>query len=177
MAPPLNARNGSRRAARRAIRTRATRSTARSEATDGPRRRSGYRARVTSARPISRRALLRAMAASSIVAALAACGVNVTPPPTPSSGAPSFGATGRSPVPTAQVPTLQPSTSPAPSPAAASDPAALRRNIARLLMAGFRGLESGPDDAVTKALATGLGGVTLCDREQSAGGQRNSAPP
>jgi beta-N-acetylhexosaminidase len=44
-------------------------------------------------------------------------------------------------------------------------------------MVGFRGLEIGPDDHITKALAAGLGGVILFDRDQITGGQRNIASP
>jgi beta-N-acetylhexosaminidase len=44
-------------------------------------------------------------------------------------------------------------------------------------MVGFRGLEIGPDDPITKALAAGLGGVILFDRDQTTGGQRNIASP
>ena len=70
-----------------------------------------------------------------------------------------------------------PSPSTETSPAPSTDPAALRAKIARLLMVGFRGLEIGPDDDITKALAAGLGGVILFDRDQITGGQRNIASP
>ena len=70
-----------------------------------------------------------------------------------------------------------PSPSTATSAAPSTDPAALRAKIARLLMVGFRGLEIGPDDRITKALAAGLGGVILFDRDQITGGQRNIASP
>ena len=46
-----------------------------------------------------------------------------------------------------------------------------------MLLVGFRGLEIGPDDAIAKALADGLGGVILFDRDQSSGGSRNIASP
>jgi beta-N-acetylhexosaminidase len=44
-------------------------------------------------------------------------------------------------------------------------------------MVGFRGLDIGPADPITKALAAGLGGVILFDRDQLTGGQRNIASP
>ncbi len=44
-------------------------------------------------------------------------------------------------------------------------------------MVGFRGLAIGPDDPITAALADGLGGVILFDRDQKTGGNRNIASP
>jgi beta-N-acetylhexosaminidase len=116
------------------------------------------------------------MAAGSIAAGLAACGVQLTPTPSPSSGAPSSSPSSSAetvgPSPTA---TATPAATASPSPS--TDPAALRAKIARLLMVGFRGLDIGPADPITKALAAGLGGVILFDRDQLTGGQRNIASP
>ena len=44
-------------------------------------------------------------------------------------------------------------------------------------MVGFRGLEIGPSDPISKALALGIGGVILFDRDQTTGGSRNVASP
>jgi beta-N-acetylhexosaminidase len=120
--------------------------------------------------------MLRAIAAGSVAAGLAACGVppasvapstssSVTPtasPVEPSPGSPSISPTTTAPPPTA---------SPTP------DPAALRAKIARMLMVGFRGLEIHPTDPIAAALAAGLGGVILFDRDQTTGGSRNIASP
>lgn len=46
-----------------------------------------------------------------------------------------------------------------------------------MLMVGFRGLEIGPGDPIAVALAGGLGGVILFDRDQLTGGSRNIASP
>lgn len=46
-----------------------------------------------------------------------------------------------------------------------------------MLIVGFRGLEIGAADPITKALAGGLGGVILFDRDQTTGGRRNVASP
>jgi beta-N-acetylhexosaminidase len=127
---------------------------------------------VTSEIPISRRALLRALAAGSVAAGVAACGVSVQPSPTGpvSSGPVSTGGSA------APSPSAAPSEPPA-SPTPTTDPAALRTKIARLLLVGFRGLEIGPDDPITAALGGGLGGVILFDRDQTTGGQRNIVSP
>ena len=47
-----------------------------------------------------------------------------------------------------------------------SDAATLRRKASRLLMVGFRGFSVGPDDPIVKAIAGGLGGVILFDRDR-----------
>ena len=44
-------------------------------------------------------------------------------------------------------------------------------------MVGFRGLEIKPSDPVSIALAGGLGGVILFDRDQITGGRRNISSP
>ena len=44
-------------------------------------------------------------------------------------------------------------------------------------MVGFRGFEIGPGDPIAVALAAGLGGVILFDRDQLTGGSRNIASP
>jgi beta-N-acetylhexosaminidase len=122
---------------------------------------------------ISRRALLRALAAGSVAAGLAACGAQATPVPSPS-------AASRAPVgmPTpSATPTPIPSPTPVPvTPAPSSDPAALRRKIGRLLMVGFRGLSIGPGDPITKALEGGLGGVILFDRDRVTGVRNIRSP-
>jgi beta-N-acetylhexosaminidase len=46
-----------------------------------------------------------------------------------------------------------------------------------MLRVGFRGLEIKPSDPVSIALAGGLGGVILFDRDQITGGRRNIASP
>ena len=46
-----------------------------------------------------------------------------------------------------------------------------------MLMVGFRGLEIKPSDPVSIALAGGLGGVILFDRDQITGGRRNISSP
>lgn len=122
---------------------------------------------------ISRRAMLRAIGAASVAAGLAACGGT----------APSVSSSARA---SAAPTTSRASNSPAPSSAATptpgsatptltSDPAALRAKIARMLLVGFRGLEIHHGDPITAALAGGLGGVILFDRDQTTGGQRNIA--
>lgn len=128
---------------------------------------------MTSEIAISRRAMLRAIAAGSIVAGLAACGG------APGSAAPSVtrpvSPTQSLPVPTAEpsLPTIRPSATPVPT----AEVPALRARIARMLLVGFRGLEIHPDDPITAALADGLGGVILFDRDQTTGGRRNIASP
>jgi beta-N-acetylhexosaminidase len=46
-----------------------------------------------------------------------------------------------------------------------------------MFLIGFRGFEIGPGDPIAKALAAGLGGVILFDRDQTTGGTRNIASP
>lgn len=53
---------------------------------------------------------------------------------------------------------------------------ALRRKIGRLLMVGFRGLTIEPDDPITKALETGLGGVILFDQDHVTGTRNVESP-
>jgi beta-N-acetylhexosaminidase len=128
---------------------------------------------VTNEAAITRRAMLRAIAAGSIAAALAACGVTtVSGPPAATAGA--------TPPPTPVGPSAPPSATPSPPPSTPSPtaaPVALRVRIARMLMVGFRGLEIGPGDPIAVALAGGLGGVILFDRDQLTGGSRNIASP
>ncbi len=61
-----------------------------------------------------------------------------------------------------------------PSPSPAID---LRRKIAGLLVVGFRGLTLADAPWVADALAGGLGGVILFDRDQLTGGSRNVGSP
>lgn len=110
---------------------------------------------------ISRRTLLRGLAAGSVAAGLGAC---AGPDPSPAPYA--------SPTPQATQPSASPSPAPTDSPTPApdtpppsSDPETLRRKIGRLLMVGFRGFTIGPHDPITKALEAGLGGVILFDRD------------
>jgi beta-N-acetylhexosaminidase len=46
-----------------------------------------------------------------------------------------------------------------------------------MLMVGFRGLEIHPGDPISAALAGGLGGVIMFDRDQITGGTRNISSP
>ncbi|HEX5148575.1 MAG TPA: glycoside hydrolase family 3 N-terminal domain-containing protein [Candidatus Limnocylindrales bacterium] len=116
-----------------------------------------------SRREVSRRDLLRGLAAGSVAVGLAACGIEATPAPSPSATSSSPSGV---PTPTAS-PTPSPSLTPEPeTPAPTSDPATLRRKISRLLMVGFRGFSIGPNDPITKALEGGLGGVILFDRDR-----------
>ena len=122
--------------------------------------------------------MLRAMAAGSVAAGLAACGgpvVSATPAPTgPASPSPT--GPGPSAEPTASAgPSVQPTGSAAPTPT--SDPATLRAKIGRMFLVGFRGLELHDGDPIAIALAAGLGGVILFDRDQTTGGKRNISSP
>jgi beta-N-acetylhexosaminidase len=124
--------------------------------------------------PISRRTLLRGLAAGSVAVGLAACGAPPSAPPSPSPTA------SASPTPS-PTPTPSPSPTPEPTPepetpVPTSDPATLRRKIGRLLVVGFRGLSVGPDDPIAQALAGGLGGVILFERDRVSS-TRNIASP
>lgn len=121
---------------------------------------------------ISRRTLLRGLAAGSVAAGLGACaGADPSPAPsaaaTPTASRPSASP---SPVPTA-TPTPEPET-----PAPTSDPATLRRKAGRLLIVGFRGLSIGPEDPITRAVEAGLGGVILFDRDSTTGTRNIESP-
>ncbi|MDO8485597.1 MAG: glycoside hydrolase family 3 N-terminal domain-containing protein [Candidatus Limnocylindrales bacterium] len=120
---------------------------------------------------ISRRTLLRGLAAGSVATGLAACGAQSTATPSLSVG-PSAQPAGPAPPP---VPTEAPTRSPE-TPTPTSDPEALRRKIGRLLMVGFRGFTIGPDDPITKALEAGLGGVILFDRDRVTGTRNIESP-
>lgn len=125
---------------------------------------------------ISRRALLRGMAAGSVATGLAACGIGPTTSPSTAPSPPSA-----SPTPTRRPtqPSTEPST-PAPDqtapPAPTSNPEALRRKIGRLLMVGFRGSTIGPDDPITVAINAGLGGVILFDQDRITGTRNIESP-
>jgi beta-N-acetylhexosaminidase len=128
---------------------------------------------MTSLERLSRRALLRGLAAGSVATGLAACGVASSPNP---------GSSTPSPVPT---PSPTPSPPPLPSdvptespdlPAPTTDPDALRRKIGRLLMVGFRGFTIGPEDPITRALEAGLGGVILFDQDRETGIRNVESP-
>lgn len=110
---------------------------------------------------VSRRAFLRATALGAGGLALGACTPGIASPgasqrTVPSTGAPS-------------------PTTAAPSPT--TDAATLRRKVARLLIVGFRGLEIDDEPWVREAIADGLGGVILFDRDGKSGGSRNVASP
>ena len=113
-------------------------------------------------RGISRRTLLRGLAAGGVASGLAACGVNAPSPVGTST--PSASPTGTPTPPPTEPP--GPTTVPTEPPPPSSDPAALRRKIGRLLMVGFRGFTIGPDDPITRALQAGLGGVILFDQDR-----------
>lgn len=101
----------------------------------------------------------------SVATGLAACGSAASPSPAapPATSSPTVGPT---PTPTPTAAATEPPTQPPETAAPTSDPVALRRKIARLLVVGFRGLTIGPDDPITAALAAGLGGVVLFDQDR-----------
>ncbi len=115
-----------------------------------------------------------------MAAGLAGCAAAVTSS-APQTAAPTASPAG--PAPSAATPTPAATPGPSPSPAPTVEPSptpdaeALRRKIGRLLIIGFRGLEIGPDDAVTKALRAGLGGVIVFDKDQATGKRRNISSP
>jgi beta-N-acetylhexosaminidase len=119
---------------------------------------------------LDRRQLLTG-AGLAAAAGLAGCGNGGSPA---SSGSPKTTPTGSSPTPTAPA-------APAPAPAPASptlDEAQLRRKIASLLVAGFRGQQVSASDWIMTAISQqGLGGVILFDRDQLTGAQRNIVSP
>lgn len=73
-------------------------------------------------------------------------------------------------------PTAQPATAPPETAPPTSDPEALRRKVGRLLMVGFRGFTVGPDDPIARAIAAGLGGVILFDRDRTTGTRNIKSP-
>ena len=169
-ARPPSARSGSRRATRAAIQPPATRSAAGSDASATHRAEPAYRSSVTHDSAISRRALLRAMAAGSVAAGLAACGVSVTPSPERSARA-DRPLRARPPPATTPVPSAAASSTPSTSPL--SEPVAHRRiqppsGQDRADAAGRLPRPGDPttSDPITAALAAGLGGVILFDRDQ-----------
>ena len=123
---------------------------------------------------ISRRALLRAIAASSVAAGLAACAEPGQVPGPSASFAPTVAPASPSPsIAVTEPPTPAPVT---PSPTRTSDPEALRRKIARMFVVGFRGFTIGPADPIAKALMAGLGGVILFDRDRVTGTRNIDSP-
>jgi beta-N-acetylhexosaminidase len=116
------------------------------------------------------------MAAGSVAAGLAACGVTVTPSPS-GTGSPAPSASPARATPSPAGASAPPAGATPVSPSPTADPAALRAKIARILVVGFRGLQIHEGDPITAALAAGLGGVILFDRDQITGGQRNIASP
>jgi beta-N-acetylhexosaminidase len=113
---------------------------------------------------ISRRTLLRGIAAGSVAVGLAACGAPPSAPRSPSTSASASPTPNPTPTP-APSPTPEPTPEPD-TPVPTSDAATLRRKIGRLLVVGFRGLSVGPDDPIVKALEAGLGGVILFDQDR-----------
>ena len=112
-------------------------------------------------RGLTRRTFLRGLTYGSVAVGLAGCASPAAPTGPPTS-VPSL-----VPSPSASVRATPTTTTSAPeTPQPTSDPEALRRKAARLLMVGFRGFTIGPDDPITRALQAGLGGVILFDRDQ-----------
>jgi len=120
---------------------------------------------------ISRRTLLRGLAAGSVAAGFAACGTATSP-----SASRSLAPPGPTASPTPSPVTTEPPTEPPETATPTSDPVALRRKIARLLMVGFRGFTIGPDDPITAALEAGLGGVILFDQDRVTGTRNIESP-
>ncbi len=119
---------------------------------------------------LSRRALLRGLAAGSVGLGLAACAgpvISLAPTVAPSNAPPTATPARSAPPPSAS------SIPPSPT----SDPASIRRKIARMLLVGFRGLELRSIDPIAVALAGGLGGVILFDKDEIDGLRRNIASP
>ena len=125
-----------------------------------------------SARPISRRDLLRGAALGGVGLFLAACGsTTVSQSPAPSG-------TGVGP---SASPSVVPSRSASPSSRPSPSPTpglSLREKIAGLMIVGFRGSRLAQVPWLRTALRdTGLGGVILFDRDQLTGAQRNILSP
>ncbi len=129
---------------------------------------------------ISRRDLLRAAAFGGVALFLAACGSTTTPPSpsavtAPSLAPPPSASAAPSSTPSASAPIA--SRTPSPSSSATAD-AALRRQIAGLMVVGFRGSRLEQTPWLRTALRDrGLGGVILFDRDQPTGAQRNVLSP
>lgn len=112
---------------------------------------------------ISRRRLLYGLAAGSVAAGLSACaGPDRSPsPPLSASGSrPPSATPNLTPKPSDPPPSASPTATPG------SNPDALRRKIGRLLVVGFRGFTIDPGDPIVGAVAAGLGGVILFDRDR-----------
>ncbi|HEU0243518.1 MAG TPA: glycoside hydrolase family 3 N-terminal domain-containing protein [Candidatus Limnocylindrales bacterium] len=126
-----------------------------------------------SSRSLSRRTLLRASLAAGVAAIAAACGgpapsVTGTASPSPANRSPDDGGPVETPSSTA---------TPEPTPAPTASPVALETLIASLLVVGFRGETLRAGGWMERALAGGLGGVILFDRDQETGGSRNVRSP
>jgi beta-N-acetylhexosaminidase len=125
---------------------------------------------------MTRRRFLAGAFYGTLATLLAACGAPASPSPS-ASGAPSASPSPASSAPTQSIaPSASTPASPSPSPSG-SDAAALRRKIASLLVVGFRGQQVAPTDWIARAIAGGLGGVILFDRDQLTGARRNIASP
>ncbi|HEY7133122.1 MAG TPA: twin-arginine translocation signal domain-containing protein, partial [Candidatus Limnocylindrales bacterium] len=134
---------------------------------------------------LTRRDVLRAAALGGLAAFLAACGSGPSPsgstvPPagsgSPAPSLPPSAGPSATPVPSA-VPSSSAAGSPAPSSSGSPD-AALRRQIAGLLVVGFRGATLDAAPWLRTALRDdGLGGVILFDRDQLTGKARNVTSP
>ncbi|HJW20986.1 MAG TPA: glycoside hydrolase family 3 N-terminal domain-containing protein [Candidatus Limnocylindrales bacterium] len=124
---------------------------------------------VTAERSLSRRTFLRGIAGLAGGLALSACSPAATLGPS------------AVPTPTGEGPSHAPATStpesPTAAPSARPTPLPLRQRIARLLVVGFRGLSVEDAPWVRDAIADGLGGVILFDRDQTTGGARNVHGP
>jgi beta-N-acetylhexosaminidase len=122
---------------------------------------------------ISRRELLQGGASAGLALGLWACGAS-SPTPSPSGSPSASPGSTLAPTPSASIP-------PSPSPTAPPSPTqeiALETRIARLLLAGFRGLTLEEAGATRADIADrGLGGVILFSTDQLTGKPRNITSP
>jgi beta-N-acetylhexosaminidase len=115
---------------------------------------------------LTRRRLLEGAGVAAVTAGLAGCHSSPSGSPSPSPSPPTPPAAGAPPssAPAASSPTL--------------DEAVLRRKIASMLVAGFRGQRVDSGHWIMHAIAErGLGGVILFDRDQLTGARRNIRSP
>ncbi|MCI0347400.1 MAG: glycoside hydrolase family 3 [Chloroflexi bacterium] len=120
---------------------------------------------------LPRRHVLRTALLGAVGAVLAACGVRTsTTEPSTDSNSPA------PPTPTPE-PTGTPVPTGTPDAGPTVEPVSLRSKIAGLLVLGFRGASLDEAPWLRDALAAGLGGVILFDRDQLTGEDRNVASP